>query len=312
MDKKLLYGAHTALVTPMKDGAVSYTDLGSLLDRQLASGISGVVPCGTTGESPTLSHGEHLKVISETIDQVEGRIPVIAGTGANSTEEAIHLTGEADKAGADGFLLVAPYYNKPSQEGLMAHFSAFTEGGEKEPPKSSEEASEKKESSQTSASDTSQEEESDPSAEIEEAREPRDWLKVAYRTGIGLSVATVCLLAASFWIQFSLPHWLPPQWLEARGAAAIDIQPGNPTTQPDYDALIESLNSKKGRLEKCQLDQQSLSVYMVVQPNGRVSAAGSSYLPVDQRRCVRQKLLGMVLKRRSRSKPLRIRTTVVF
>ncbi|MEC9124115.1 MAG: dihydrodipicolinate synthase family protein, partial [Verrucomicrobiota bacterium] len=72
MDKKLLYGAHTALVTPMKDGAVSYTDLGSLLDRQLASGISGVVPCGTTGESPTLSHGEHLKVISETIDQVEG------------------------------------------------------------------------------------------------------------------------------------------------------------------------------------------------------------------------------------------------
>ena len=131
MDKKLLYGAHTALVTPMKDGAVSYTDLGSLLDRQLASGISGVVPCGTTGESPTLSHGEHLKVISETIDQVEGRIPVIAGTGANSTEEAIHLTGEADKAGADGFLLVAPYYNKPSQEGLMAHFSALAERTEK-------------------------------------------------------------------------------------------------------------------------------------------------------------------------------------
>ena len=131
MDKKLLYGAHTALVTPMKDGAVSYTDLGSLLDRQLASGISGVVPCGTTGESPTLSHGEHLKVISETIDQVEGRIPVIAGTGANSTEEAIHLTEEADKAGADGFLLVAPYYNKPSQEGLMAHFGALAERTEK-------------------------------------------------------------------------------------------------------------------------------------------------------------------------------------
>ena len=131
MDKKLLYGAHTALVTPMKDGAVSYTDLGNLLDRQLASGISGVVPCGTTGESPTLSHGEHLKVISETIDQVEGRIPVIAGTGANSTEEAIHLTEEADKAGADGFLLVAPYYNKPSQQGLMAHFGALAERTEK-------------------------------------------------------------------------------------------------------------------------------------------------------------------------------------
>ena len=101
MDKKLLHGAHTALITPMKDRAVSYADLESLIARQLDSGISGVVPCGTTGESPTLSKEEHLQVIRETVAQVDGKIPVIAGTGANSTREAIHLTEEADKAGAD-------------------------------------------------------------------------------------------------------------------------------------------------------------------------------------------------------------------
>ena len=131
MDKKLLLGAHTALITPMKDRAVSYEDLESLVAGQLNSGISGVVPCGTTGESPTLSKEEHLQVIRETVSQVDGRIPVIAGTGANSTREAIHLTEEADKAGADGFLLVAPYYNKPSQEGLLAHFGALAERTQK-------------------------------------------------------------------------------------------------------------------------------------------------------------------------------------
>ena len=131
MDKNLLHGAHTALITPMKEGAVSYADLQSLVARQLDSGISGVVPCGTTGESPTLSKQEHLQVIRETVAQVDGKIPVIAGTGANSTDEAIHLTEEADRAGADGFLLVAPYYNKPSQEGLLAHFGALAEKTEK-------------------------------------------------------------------------------------------------------------------------------------------------------------------------------------
>ena len=131
MDKKLLHGAHTALITPMKDRDVSYADLESLVARQLESGVSGVVPCGTTGESPTLSKQEHLQVIKETVTQVDGKIPVIAGTGANSTREAIHLTEEADKAGADGFLLVAPYYNKPSQEGLLAHFGSLAERTEK-------------------------------------------------------------------------------------------------------------------------------------------------------------------------------------
>tara|TARA_B100002019_G_scaffold33304_4_gene27303 strand:+ start:2941 stop:3864 length:924 start_codon:yes stop_codon:yes gene_type:complete len=131
MDKKLLHGAHTALVTPMKDGQVSYTCLQSVLSKQLASDISGVVPCGTTGESPTLSDQEHLQVIKSTIEVVNGKIPVIAGTGANSTQEALELTKKADDAGADAFLLVAPYYNKPSQEGLMAHFSALAECTEK-------------------------------------------------------------------------------------------------------------------------------------------------------------------------------------
>jgi 4-hydroxy-tetrahydrodipicolinate synthase len=131
MDKKLLHGAHTALITPMKDGSVSYTDLECLVNAQLSSGISGVVPCGTTGESPTLSEDEHLQVIKSTIEIVDKKIPVIAGTGANSTQEALELTQKADAIGADAFLLVAPYYNKPSQDGLFAHFSKLAECTEK-------------------------------------------------------------------------------------------------------------------------------------------------------------------------------------
>lgn len=131
MDKKLLHGAHTALITPMNDGKVCYADLQTIVNAQLSSGISGVVPCGTTGESPTLSDQEHLQVIKSTVEIVQGKIPVIAGTGANSTAEALELTKKADQAGADAFLLVAPYYNKPSQEGLFAHFSAIAECTEK-------------------------------------------------------------------------------------------------------------------------------------------------------------------------------------
>jgi 4-hydroxy-tetrahydrodipicolinate synthase len=131
MDKNLLHGTHTALITPMQDGDVNYTDLSILLEKQLKGGISGVVPCGTTGESPTLLENEHLQVIKETVEHVDGAVPVIAGTGANSTKEALALTKKADDLGADAFLLVAPYYNKPSQEGLYAHFSAIADITEK-------------------------------------------------------------------------------------------------------------------------------------------------------------------------------------
>ena len=131
MDKNLLHGAHTALITPFNDGDVDFANLHSLLDMQLQGGVSGVVPCGTTGEAPTLSKDEHLKVIHETVEQVKGKVPVIAGTGANSTREAVYLTQKADELGADAFLLVAPYYNKPSQEGLLAHFGALAEITEK-------------------------------------------------------------------------------------------------------------------------------------------------------------------------------------
>lgn len=131
MDKNRLHGVHTALVTPMLDGAVAYKDLERIIGRQLESGVAGIVPCGTTGESPTLSETEHLEVIRTCIDVVSGKSLVIAGTGANSTIEALSLTKAADSAGADGFLLVAPYYNKPSQEGLYAHFSALAESTEK-------------------------------------------------------------------------------------------------------------------------------------------------------------------------------------
>ena len=131
MDKNLLHGVHTALITPMKDGEVSYGDLEKLISMQIAGNVSGLVPCGTTGESPTLSKDEHIEVIQKTIDITQGKLPVIAGTGANSTKEALFLTEKADKAGADAFLIVAPYYNKPSQEGLFQHFSQIAERTEK-------------------------------------------------------------------------------------------------------------------------------------------------------------------------------------
>jgi len=115
----------------MSDGAVAYADLERLIERQLETDVSGIVPCGTTGESPTLSESEHLQVIRTCIDGANGKSLVIAGTGANSTTEALSLTQAADDAGADAFLLVAPYYNKPSQEGLFAHFSALAESTEK-------------------------------------------------------------------------------------------------------------------------------------------------------------------------------------
>ena len=119
----MLEGSIVALVTPMKsDGAVDWTALEKLLEWHLEKGTHGIVPMGTTGESATLDTDEHLKVIKRTIEVVGGRIPVIAGTGSNSTAEAIHQTQEAERAGADACLLVTPYYNKPTQEGLYAHY----------------------------------------------------------------------------------------------------------------------------------------------------------------------------------------------
>ncbi|NBB79151.1 MAG: 4-hydroxy-tetrahydrodipicolinate synthase [Verrucomicrobia bacterium] len=124
-------GVFTALATPMSAGAVAYADLEALVAHQLAGGIDGLVPVGTTGESPTLSHEEHIEVVRATVKAAAGQVPVYAGTGSNSTDEAIELTREADSAGADGFLVVAPYYNKPSQEGLFQHFSKIAECTEK-------------------------------------------------------------------------------------------------------------------------------------------------------------------------------------
>ena len=118
-------GAWTALVTPMRGGEVDYKDLKKLVEHQIAGGIDGILSVGTSGESPTLSHAEHIEVIAKTVEFVAGRVPVLAGTGSNSTAEAIELTRDAENAGADAFLLVAPYYNKPSQEGVFRHFAAI-------------------------------------------------------------------------------------------------------------------------------------------------------------------------------------------
>ncbi len=127
MKLRPLTGAITALVTPFKQQNVAFDDLQKLVEFQIKSGINGLVPVGTTGESPTLSHDEHMDVVRAVVEGSRGRVPVIAGTGSNSTQEAVELTGMAHKAGADAMLVVAPYYNKPSQEGLFLHFSAVAE-----------------------------------------------------------------------------------------------------------------------------------------------------------------------------------------
>ncbi len=120
-------GAIVAIVTPFKKGKVDEASLRKLVEFQIKNGTDGIVPCGTTGESSTLSHEEHDKVIEIVIDAVKKRVPVIAGTGSNSTAEAIRLTRHAYKAGADGALMVAPYYNRPTQEGLYQHYKAVAE-----------------------------------------------------------------------------------------------------------------------------------------------------------------------------------------
>ncbi|HEU5124703.1 MAG TPA: 4-hydroxy-tetrahydrodipicolinate synthase [Verrucomicrobiae bacterium] len=118
-------GTYTAIVTPFKNGQLDEAALERLIKAQIKGGVDGVVPVGTTGESPTVSYEEHVQIISLSVKFAAGKIKVLAGTGANSTTEAIYLTKEAEKAGADGSLQVAPYYNKPTQEGLFQHFRAI-------------------------------------------------------------------------------------------------------------------------------------------------------------------------------------------
>jgi len=120
-------GSIVAIVTPFKKGKVDEKALGDLIEWHVAQGTNAIVPCGTTGESATLDYKEHFRVINFTVKAVKGRVPVIAGTGANSTSETLEITKHAKKAGADGALLVAPYYNKPTQEGLYRHYRTVAE-----------------------------------------------------------------------------------------------------------------------------------------------------------------------------------------
>jgi 4-hydroxy-tetrahydrodipicolinate synthase len=117
-------GVYTALITPFRDGSIDYNALESIISQQIENGVDGVVPMGTTGESPTVSFDEHKELIRRVVKLVSGRVKVIAGTGANSTKEAIWLSREAEEAGVDGVLQVNPYYNKPTQRGLIAHFES--------------------------------------------------------------------------------------------------------------------------------------------------------------------------------------------
>ena len=120
-------GSFTALVTPFKNGSLDEKAFRDIVDWQIEEGTNGLVPVGTTGESPTLSHDEHKKVVEWCIDQADGRVPVIAGSGSNSTAEAIELSRHAEDAGADAVLIVTPYYNKPTQEGLYQHYKAIND-----------------------------------------------------------------------------------------------------------------------------------------------------------------------------------------
>jgi 4-hydroxy-tetrahydrodipicolinate synthase len=120
-------GSFTALVTPFRNGSVDEKAFRDIVDWQIAEGTNGLVPVGTTGESPTLSHEEHNQVVEWCIEQADGRVPVVAGAGSNSTREAIELAQHAEKAGADAVLVVTPYYNKPTQEGMYQHFKAIND-----------------------------------------------------------------------------------------------------------------------------------------------------------------------------------------
>jgi len=120
----MFHGSIVALITPFRNGSIDATALQSLVEWHIEQGTHGLVPVGTTGESPTLSHGEHEQVVELVVEAAAGRLPVIAGAGSNSTDEAIHLAEHAARVGADAILVVTPYYNKPTQDGLFAHFKA--------------------------------------------------------------------------------------------------------------------------------------------------------------------------------------------
>jgi len=120
-------GCLTALLTPFRSGEIDFAALERLVDAQVAGGVQGLVPCGSTGESATLTHDEHIRVVDAVVRFARGRVPVIAGTGSNSTAEAVRLTRAAEEAGAAGALLLSPYYNKPTQEGIYQHYAAVAE-----------------------------------------------------------------------------------------------------------------------------------------------------------------------------------------
>ena len=127
----IFHSSYTALLTPFKDNKVDYDGYKKLIDFQIENGTHGLVPVGTTGESPTLSHDEHKKLVEVCIEQSNGRVPVIAGAGSNSTAEAVDFVKHACSAGADGLLIVTPYYNKPTQSGLLAHYKELIKNSNK-------------------------------------------------------------------------------------------------------------------------------------------------------------------------------------
>jgi serine/threonine protein kinase len=208
----------------------------------------------------------------------------------------------------------APGEEDLNAEDALAHFNAFSHDPEQE----EDEKKEDKEAPQTTPKNSDEENnpteepEEEPSTRVSMDWMKRDWMKTLWKAGQISSGIVAVLMVLFVWTWNTKPHILPPAWLEAQGPVPQDLMAGDPKTLPDHTSIVESINTKKGRLRKCNLKQDTLSVMVVVEPNGSVRAAGASYLPKTQRLCVRRKLLGMVLKRRSRIKPVRVRTTLLF
>jgi serine/threonine protein kinase len=241
---------------------------------------------------------QYLEALLEVQDE-----SVFEAPGVEETEPDNEVVVEIDEA--------------LSPEAAIQHFNAFSSDGEE----TQEEEQKKEAPAQDFASPQPKRpvptaeggEEEAPIAEEEAPpKPPHDWTKTLWRTGQVASGLVVLMMVIFVWIWNVKPHYLPPAWLEAQGSTPLDLVAGDHRNLPDYDSIVGSLNAKKGRLKKCGLVQDSISIYVVVEPNGRVRAGGSSYLPMAQRRCVRRKLLGMVLKRRSDVRPLRVRTTLLF
>jgi len=265
-----------------------------------------------------------------SLDEVQQYLEALLEVEDEAVFEAPEIVEEEEEPGGEVEVEVevdeqeeeTPEAPSLTAESAIAHFNAFSsdpgETDEVPAPETDEATKQATPNKETKTAEpgtpreNAEEEGEEAPVEEEVPKPPRDWLLTAWHAGQAASVLMVLMIVVFVFVWNFKPHILPPAWLEARGPTPLDVVAGDHKTHSDYQSIVKSLNAKKGRLRKCGLVQDSLSIYVVVEPNGKVRAGGSSYLPKSQRVCVRRKLLGMVLKRRSTVRPLRIRTTLLF